>query len=157
MPRAALAWIVRFEIPQVYGILAVRGEGDGLDKLPVVLRKLVYADKNLRRVDLGTDFVGYLLNDAISGLPAVDDLQAIYPNPPVRLLKSVVAELGAGNRDAIVVEIEVGALIGVAQGGGQPTRSRGFPSGPVARMFLSNNSYRIPWSGARARRRICVQ
>ena len=102
--------MVGFQIPKINRILAVRSICDGFDKIFIVLRKLVYSNKNFRRFDLWSNVVRYLLYSSCS-LSAVDNLQIIHLYTPVFLLKRVVAELGACDRDAVVVEIEIRAPI----------------------------------------------
>ena len=55
------------------------------------------------------------LNGA-DGLSTVDHLQVIHMEGPVSPLQRVVAELGAGDRDAVVVEVEIGPLSRISQG-----------------------------------------
>lgn len=52
-----------------------------------------------------------------AGLPAIDDLQVFDANLVVAALQGVVIEFGAGQSDAVVVEVEVRLLLGLAECG----------------------------------------
>ena len=112
-----LTRIVGFQIPQVNRVLTIRSERNRPNEFIIVLRKLVYADKNLRLANLWTNLSFYLLNGA-RRLSAIDDLQAINLHLPVISLERIVAKLRTGDGNAIVVKIKIRTIPGFAKRGG---------------------------------------
>ena len=91
--QGLLAWLVGFQIPEIDRVLAVRSKCNCVDEFVVVLSQLVYSDEYFSVLNnVRPDFLGYLLYGPC-GLPAIDNLQVIYPQAPVSLLQCIVAKL----------------------------------------------------------------
>ena len=115
--KVLLARIVGFQVPQIDRVLTIRSERNRSNEFIIVLRKLVYADKNFRFANFWTNLSCYLLNGA-RRLSAVDDLQAINLHLPVIPLERIVAKLRTGDGNAIVVKIKIRTIPGFAKRGG---------------------------------------